>query len=253
MIKLSSQSFRCGKTGAMTIEAASEEVVCDWRGVAYFADHRLLCLSDLHFEKGSSFARRGSFVPLYDTHATVDRISEVVADYDPALIVCLGDSFHDDTGHNRIPGDVFDRIVALSRGRDWCWISGNHDPDAPVNLPGFFADELAIGALTFRHEPALGTSAGEISGHLHPAVRVHRRGRTVRRNCFAWDGERIVMPAFGAFTGSLNVLSPAYESLFDWSRMQALLLGDRRIYPIPATLLTPDRTAVLKGERCRHG
>ncbi len=251
MTGVQGQKTDSDRTGIYSIDVQGVEILCDWRGAAYVPGHRLLIFSDLHFEKGSSFARRGSFVPPYDTHETLGRVARVVEDYNPSIVVCLGDNFHDDYGHDRIPDEIYEEILRVEEGRDWCWISGNHDPSAPTRLPGFFADELAIGGLAFRHEPHANSVPGEISGHLHPAARIFRRGRTVRRNCFACDGTRLIMPAFGAFTGSLNVLAPAYESLFDWSRMQALLLGDRRIYPIPAAHLVPDRSCIVK-ERSRH-
>lgn len=238
--------------GVLSVSVGGEEAVCDWRGTAYFPAYRLLVFSDLHLEKGSSFARRGSFIPPYDTHNTIKRVDQLIGDYDPKVVICLGDSFHDDEGHGRIPTLVENEIAALAHKRDWCWISGNHDPTAPSNMPGFAADEIAIGGLVFRHEPHEGPVNGEISGHLHPAARIHRRGRSVRRVCFARDGSRMIMPAFGAFTGSLNVLAEAYEGLFNWSELQALLLGDRRIYPIAATQLVPDRANVIKtGSRRR--
>lgn len=238
--------------GRLAIEIAGEAAICDWRGAAYFPASDLLVFSDLHLEKGSSFARRGKFVPPYDSHQTLKRVAAVVTDYNPRAVICLGDSFHDETGHNRIPAEIADEIATLSDGRDWCWISGNHDPYAPTNLPGFSCDELSIGALTFRHEPLNGPAAGEIAGHLHPSARVFRRGRTVRRTCFASDGQRMIMPAFGAFTGSLNVLAPAYQPLFEWSAFSALLLGDRRIYPIAAAMLAHDRSSAPRQQTRRR-
>ncbi len=242
-----------GRRDASTITVclAGVDVVCDWRGAAYFPADDLLVFSDLHLEKGSAFARRGTFVPPYDTHQTLARAGKVIAHYDPAVVVCLGDSFHDDEGHGRICDAVRTEIRALASGRDWCWIKGNHDPSTPENLPGFSADEMAVGSLIFRHEPIAGPASGEVCGHLHPAARVLRRGRTVRRDCFATDGTRLIMPAFGAFTGSLNVLSEAFDGLFDWRQFQALLLGDRRIYPIKASLLTPDRSGARETTRRR--
>ncbi len=233
--------FGRSDAGTITIGLAGEDVVCDWRGACFFSAHRLLVFSDLHLEKGSSFARRRSFVPPYDTHQTLGRASEVVAYYNPAAVICLGDSFHDDEGHERIPVSIKDMIAVLASGRDWCWIAGNHDPNAPDSLPGFSADEISIGNLTFRHEPMENAVCGEVSGHLHPAARIRRRGRSVRRACFVSDGNRLIMPAFGAFTGSLNVLSEAFDGLFVWANLQALLLGDRRIYPIGASSLVADR------------
>ncbi|MEZ5810222.1 MAG: ligase-associated DNA damage response endonuclease PdeM [Rhizobiaceae bacterium] len=230
----------------LTVEIAGRAVVCDWRGAAYFPDHRLLAFSDLHLEKGSSFARRGSFVPPYDTHNTLARADVLIAEYDPAVVVCLGDSFHDSEGHDRLPAEIESALGALAAGRDWCWIAGNHDPYAPVNLPGFSADELTVGPVTFRHEPFAAMAGGEVAGHLHPAARISRRGRSVRRACFAVDDRRMIMPAFGAFTGSLNVLSPAYDRLFPRRAFRALLLGDRRVYPIAADALVPDRSNTLE-------
>lgn len=234
---------------AISISLTDVEIVCDWRGAAYFPENRLLVFSDLHLEKGSSFARRGSFVPPYDTYNTLSRVDDLTTAYDPKVVICLGDSFHDEDGDDRIPDDVRRHIVELSNTRDWCWISGNHDPQSPRNLPGFSADEIAIGEITFRHEPKYGISTGEVSGHLHPAARVHRRGRSVRRICFACDSSRLIMPAFGAFTGSLNVLADAYQGLFDWSEFRALLLGDQRIYPITTAQLVPDRANVVSSAR----
>ena len=227
--------------GTVQIRIAGTDAVCDWRGVVYVPKHDLLVFSDLHLEKGSSFARRGSFVPPYDTHQTLARAQTVIRQYDPAVVVCLGDNFHDDEGHSRICEAIRNEIRLLAHGRDWCWITGNHDPNPPENLPGFSAKELVAETLTFRHEPKEGEALGEISGHLHPAARIVRRGRSVRRDCFATDGSRLIMPAFGAFTGSLNVLSPAYAGLFEWGSFQALLLGPNRIYPIGTELLVPDR------------
>ncbi len=240
------------QSGTIAIEIGDAEIVCDWRGAAYIPDHNLLMFSDLHFEKGSSFARRGTFIPPYDTHETLGRVDEMVAKYNPSTVICLGDSFHDESGHSRIPSNIYEGILRLANGRDWCWISGNHDPTAPATLPGYAADELAVGVLTFRHEPLADNVVGEVSGHLHPAARIIHRGRTVHRMCFATDGNRLIMPAFGSFTGSLNVLAPAYQLLFDWGQMQALLLGKGRIYPIPAALLATDRSCLSRQERRSH-
>lgn len=242
MTEIPKAADNSGNKGVLPVQVAGEEVLCDWRGAAYFPAHKLLVISDLHFEKGSSFARRRQFVPPYDTHQTLQRVRRVIDDYEPAALICLGDSFHDAEGHQRIPSEIVEELSALAVRRDWIWISGNHDPYAPTNLPGFSADEIAVGNLTFRHEPVNGMAEGEVCGHLHPAARITRRGRTVRRACFATDGFRIVMPAFGVFTGSLNILSPAYEGLFSRQNLQALLLGDQRIYPIAAAALVPDRS-----------
>ena len=124
-------------------------------------------------------------------------------------------------------------------GRDWFWIAGNHDPDAPRDLGGEAVQEIAVGSLTFRHEPSATPVDCEIAGHLHPCARVVQRGRSIRRRCFASDGHRIVMPAFGAFTGSLNVLDRAYAGLFRRERLMAYLLGSDRVFGLSGSLLQP--------------
>ena len=160
-------------------------------------------VSDLHLEKGSSFAARGVLLPPYDTVATLGRLAAVIARHDPRMVIALGDSFHDRDAHDRLSATDRDAIAALQSRRDWIWISGNHDPALPPDLGGVVASEVAIGRIVFRHEPT--GAAGEIAGHLHPKARVSTRGRSMERRCFACDGERAVMPAFGAYTGGLSI------------------------------------------------
>jgi metallophosphoesterase superfamily enzyme len=127
----------------------------------------------------------------------------------------------------------------LISGREWFWIAGNHDPDLPVNLPGNAVRELAMGQLVFRHEPARGAAPGEVAGHLHPCARIVQRGRSLRRRCFATDGSRMIMPAFGAYTGSLNVLDRAYAGLFRREMLMAYMIGTDRVFAIAGSLLRP--------------
>lgn len=221
------------------IDIAGERAVCDQNGVLYFPELDLLAVSDLHLEKGAAYARRGSFVPPYDTAATLLRLQAVVAQYDPGMVISLGDSFHDGKGSADMPELFRDQLKVLMAGRDWFWVAGNHDPDAPQGLPGETVRELAIGNLVFRHEPSRLSIRGEISGHLHPCARIVQRGRSVRRRCFASDGSRMIMPAFGSYTGSLNVLDRAYAGLFSRDAFMAYLLGSRRIYAIAASMLRP--------------
>lgn len=216
---------------------AGNEAVCDPSGALYFPELAMLVVSDLHLEKGSSFARRGLLMPPYDTASTLLRLQTVIARYLPRIVVSLGDSFHDGQGAARLPLPFRLQLEALMAGRDWLWIAGNHDPDVPADLPGDCVREIAVSGLTFRHEPARGASQGEIAGHLHPGARIVQRGRSVRRRCFATDGARLIMPAFGAYTGSLNVLDRAYSGLFSMERLVAYMLGEDRVYPIGGALL----------------
>lgn len=220
-------------------EIAGEQAICDPRGGLYFPALDLLAVSDLHLEKGSSFARRGVLLPPYDTAATLRVLHEVIDHYQPATVISLGDSFHDPDGSGRLPESFRDQLQAMAAGRTWFWITGNHDPVAPQGLPGDTVDEVAVGNLVFRHEPSAGTAEGEVAGHLHPCARIVQRGRSVRRRCFASDGRRMIMPAFGAFTGSLNVLDRAYAGLFLRETLRAYMIGTDRIYRIAGSMLRP--------------
>ena len=173
---------------------AGVALVLDCDGALYWPDAGLLAISDLHLEKGSSFAARGVLLPPYDTATTLARLAAAIARYRPQTVVALGDSFHDGEGAARmLPADR-DGLRALQRRREWIWIAGNHDPDAPTGMGGSFAAVLALGALSFRHEPS--GAAAEIAGHLHPVARVSGRGCSITRRCFASDGMRLLMPAY---------------------------------------------------------
>ncbi|HWL05178.1 MAG TPA: ligase-associated DNA damage response endonuclease PdeM [Xanthobacteraceae bacterium] len=213
---------------------AGAALVADCSGALYWPGERLLVVSDLHLEKGSSFGTRRVFLPPYDTAATLARLVAVVARYQPACVVALGDSFHDGGGPARLAPSDRDTLAALQHGRDWIWIAGNHDPDRPENVGGVAMDVLRRGPLTFRHEPGLQAAAGEIAGHLHPVGRISRRGRVVSRRCFVTDGTRLVAPAFGAYAGGLNIRDRAFARVFPTLGFTAHLMGADRLYAIPA-------------------
>ncbi|MFC7396111.1 ligase-associated DNA damage response endonuclease PdeM [Chelatococcus sp. GCM10030263] len=211
----------------------------DPRGALHLLEERMLVIADLHLEKGSSYARRGVFLPPYDTHATLDRLDRLVADYAPRVVVALGDSFHDGGGGGRLLDADRERLAALQRGRQWIWIAGNHDPDPPEGVGGDVMDELALDGIAFRHIPTVSHSGGiEIAGHLHPVAKVAGRGGVVRRRCFALNESRCVLPAFGAYAGGLNVRDAAFSPLFP-EGLTAHVLG-RRLFAIAAPLLLPD-------------
>jgi DNA ligase-associated metallophosphoesterase len=217
--------------GGLVVEAQPE-------GALWWADERLLVVADLHLEKGSSFARRGQMLPPYDTTETLARLALLIGRLLPRIVVALGDSFHDDGGAKRLHSRDRATLAALQAGREWMWIAGNHDP-RPHGLGGTCAGELALGPVTFRHEPKPGASMGEIAGHLHPAAIVAGSGKWVRRKCFAGDGHRLVLPAFGAYAGGLNVLDAAFAGLFAASTFRAFMLGDR-VYPVSPRVLRRD-------------
>jgi uncharacterized protein len=221
------------------VEVADERAICDRRGALYFPELGLLVVSDLHLEKGSSAARRGSLLPPYDTAATLACLQTVVDDFLPKTVISLGDSFHDGGGSSRLPEIFRKALSSLMVGRSWFWVSGNHDPDPPQGIGGESVQEISLNSLLFRHEPSVNASEGEIAGHLHPCARIVQRGRSVRRRCFATDSSRMIMPAFGAYTGSLNVLDRAFAGLFRNDGLIAHMLGADRTYPIVGAMLRP--------------
>jgi len=214
------------------IEIAGEACLADTSGALYLASTRTLIVSDLHLEKGSSFARRGMMIPPYDTVATLLRLKRVIDHYDPACVIALGDSFHDRGAAARLGEEDRAKIAALQINRDWIWISGNHDPDPPQGLAGQMRDEWRIGALVFRHEPVQGPAMGEVAGHLHPVARVVTPRGSLRRRCFVSDGARCILPAFGAYAGGLNLRDKAFAPLFPQRAPQAHVLGRERIYSV---------------------
>jgi uncharacterized protein len=215
-----------------TIAISNTIFIADPAGALYWPEQHLLCVADLHLEKGSSFARRGVLLPPYDTVATLRNLEMLIARYAPRLVVALGDSFHDASAAARVSADNRNTLTALQRGRDWLWIAGNHDPDPVPAVGGSFAPALALGGLVFRHVPA--GEAGEIAGHLHPCARINWRGHAIVRRCFAADAVRMVMPAFGAYTGGLNIRDRAFANIFATDVFTAHLLGGRRIYTFAA-------------------
>src|SRR5271163_2233622 len=209
-----------------TVDVAGVTLHADLAGALIWSEQSLLVVSDLHFEKGSSFAARGVLLPPYDTVATLSRLAAVIARYDPRMVIALGDSFHDRDAHHRLSRPDRDAIAALQARRDWIWISGNHDPALSPDLGGVVASEVAVGEIAFRHQPT--GARGEIAGHLHPKARVATRGRAMERRCFACDGERAVMPAFGAYTGGLSIRDAAFSKIFQAPGLMAHVLGDNR-------------------------
>lgn len=216
----------------MPVEVAINGVslLLDVSGAAYWPVERTLLVSDLHLEKGSSFARSGQLVPPYDTAATLARLAAVVTNHAVRRIVFLGDAFHDRFAGERIDVEAVQAIAALGHGRELVWISGNHDPAPPAAMPGLRLDVLQAGGLTLKHLPGKRCEPGEIAGHLHPAARVKTRAKIVRRPCFISDTGRMILPAFGAYTGGLNILDNAFDGLFDAPRIH--VLGERRVLPI---------------------
>ena len=216
----------------LIIDVNGETVLLDPRGAAFCPAHETLIVADMHFEKGSSYARSGQLLPPYDSRATLLKLAEVVGRHRPTTIVALGDTFHDREASERLGAEERAMLEALDRVADFVWIAGNHDPQPPAWLGGRVARELSLGGLKLRHEPLVSPYLGEIAGHLHPSARVAKWGRSVRRRCFVSDGLRLILPSFGAYTGGLDVGDTAIASLFA-GPFHAYMLGHARVYAIP--------------------
>ena len=217
---------------AAPIHVAGERLMLDPAGALHWPAQRLLAVADLHLEKGSSGARRGNLLPPWDTKETLDRLALLLRRYQPQVIVALGDSFHDPEGAARLPAAEVTRLSAMASGRKFVWVLGNHDPHPPEGLPGESVAELALGKIVFRHEAEAGAPVGEISGHFHPKARVPARGTEISRPCFVADARRVILPAFGAYTGGLDVRDPAISGLFRRGG-RVFLLGQERLFSFP--------------------
>jgi DNA ligase-associated metallophosphoesterase len=213
----------------------------DLNGALFWPEEATLVVADLHLEKGSSYAqrRRPQFLPPYDTAATIERLERLLAHHHPKRVICLGDSTHDSGAAERMDTANAARITAMTAGRDWIWIAGNHDPEPPSSWGGAVLREIAIGNVVFRHQAGAtqpDADTCEISGHFHPTASVSTRAARISGRCFAGDGRRLVMPAFGAYTGGLNVLDPAIARLFDLA-FDVVMLGRRRLFAFSSAKL----------------
>ena len=224
---------------ALRMRVSRAEVALRASGALWIEAERALVIADLHLEKGSAYAARGQMLPPYDTREALMRLAMEVAAARPKLVVMLGDAFHDAKAGERLAADDAAAIAALGVGRTLVWVTGNHDPEPPRGLPGEAADEIELSGLALRHEPMAGPAPGEASGHLHPCARISAGGRSVRRRCFVTDGERVILPAFGAYAGGLNIHDAAFEGLFARAPL-AVALGPRRAHAVGWRSTRPD-------------
>ncbi|WP_428928159.1 ligase-associated DNA damage response endonuclease PdeM [Marinibacterium sp. SX1] len=201
-------------------------------GALWWPGQDLLCVSDLHLGKAERQARRGGApLPPYESRDTLHRLSEALDTTGARHVVCLGDSFDDLAAARALPEAERLMLARLQAGRRWTWIEGNHDP-GPVELGGDHLAELTLGPLTFRHIAQPGARA-EISGHYHPKARVRTRMRSISRPAFLVDRDRVIMPAFGTFTGGLRSCSPDLSRLMRPEALAILTGPSARPVPMP--------------------
>ncbi|MEM1378359.1 MAG: ligase-associated DNA damage response endonuclease PdeM [Pseudomonadota bacterium] len=220
---------------ANQIHFAGKTFIADRSGALWWEDEKTLLLADLHLEKGSRYAAGGQLIPPYDSGTSLARLATVIETYQPNRVACLGDSFHDKEAGHRLPEAYREVLKDLVKNRDWLWISGNHDPDPPEGLGGTPLVEAEIAGLTLRHQAARPTTP-EISGHYHPKASVRVRHKRITGRCFVFDHQRLILPAFGAYTGGLSVRAPELRTLFADSA-HVLVIGARRMFAFPLNKL----------------
>lgn len=211
------------------IHFAGERLMLDPAGALFWPAQKTLIVSDLHFEKASAAAMRGSLLPPWDTHATLDRLALLLRRFGPERVIALGDSFHDRHGAARMQAADRARLQRMTEAAAFTWVLGNHDPSPPEGLGGTSVEACEVGPLLFRHEAITGAGTGEICGHHHPKAQIPTRGATVTRPCFVFDGKRLMLPALGAYTGGLDVRDPAIARLFPRG-FRVFLLGRDRLF-----------------------
>lgn len=204
-------------------------------GALHWPAQEALLVADLHFEKASAFARKGRLLPPYDSGETLARLIEALALTGARRVICLGDSFHDAGGPDRLPDGPRAALRALTTSLDWLWITGNHDDRAGAALGGRVMAEARIGGLVLRHEADGQDAAPEMSGHFHPKVIVTHRGRRIVRRCFAVSASKIILPAYGAFAGGLDIADPAITGIMRGPVTAVVVQGDRLLrFPVVA-------------------
>ena len=177
-------------------------------GALFWPAEQALLVADLHLEKASWFARLGQFLPPYDSQATLAELVGEVGMTGARRLYCLGDSFHDRFGCDRLPAPARELLVGLTSVLDWIWIVGNHDPGFADHCGGTIEEECEVGGIILRHEAAAGEIRPEISGHFHPKLRLQLKGRNVSRRCFVASRDKLILPAFGSLTGGLDAHHP---------------------------------------------
>ncbi len=214
---------------------AGETFQASASGALFWRSQNALLVADLHLEKASWFARLGQLLPPYDSHATLTALTEEVDRAGATRLYCLGDSFHDRFGCDRLPSDSRAMLEALTRRLDWTWIVGNHDPGFADHCGGRIVEEAGIGGITLRHEAVPGDPRPEISGHFHPKLRLSLNGRHISRRCFVASRSKLILPAFGSLTGGLDARHPEIVRAISGEAVALVPVADRLLrFPIAA-------------------
>lgn len=205
------------------------------QGALFWPSRRALLVADLHLEKASWFARLGQMLPPYDSVATLEELMALASSTKAEEIWCLGDSFHDRHGCDRLPVRARELLTSLTSTTRWTWITGNHDPGFADHCGGEIVDEAEVDGLILRHEADPDDARPELSGHFHPKFRITQRGRKISRRCFVAAETKIILPAFGSLTGGLDVWHPEIVRVVGKDAQALIPVSDRLLrFPIAA-------------------
>ena len=214
---------------------AGETFIPSPSGALYWQAQKALLVADLHLEKASWFARLGQLLPPYDSHATLSALAGEVERTGATRLFCLGDSFHDRFGCDRLPSSSHQLLLELTERLDWLWIVGNHDPGFADHCGGTIVEEQEVGGIVLRHEAESGETRPEISGHFHPKLRLSMNGRRISRRCFVASDRKLILPAFGSLTGGLDVRHPEIVRAISGNAVALVPVADRLLrFPIAA-------------------
>jgi DNA ligase-associated metallophosphoesterase len=214
---------------------AGETFLATASGALFWRAQNALLAADLHLEKASWFARLGQLLPPYDSHATLTALADEVERTDATRLYCLGDSFHDRFGCERLPADSRALLEALTGRLDWTWIVGNHDPGFADHCGGRIVEEEAVAGIVLRHEALGSDPRPEISGHFHPKLRLNLNGRRISRRCFVASDRKLILPAFGSLTGGLDARHPEIVRAISGEAVALVPVADRLLrFPIAA-------------------
>ena len=233
MLELKPERFGLRDFDNQPIAVCGKAFIGDQSGALYWPSERTLIVADLHLEKASSFAA-------HDTRETLLNLARAIDRYQAEAVIALGNNLHDPDAAERISPDDLDILRLIQEDRGWVWINGNHDPDVAPVLGGHSVDEIVVEGIRLVHRPGPGRVTHEIAAHLHPAARLSMHGHTIRRPCFVGNGRRLVLPAFGALTGGLNVLDQTFLPVFGHDGFAVWMLGDEGLYPVATRQLCGD-------------
>ncbi|URD59987.1 ligase-associated DNA damage response endonuclease PdeM [Sphingomonas sp. KRR8] len=214
---------------------AGHDFLAEPQGALWWPARQALLVADLHLEKASWFAKLGQFLPPYDSIATLSALAELVERTGVTTLYCLGDSFHDKFGCDRLPQAARDLLLGMTGRLDWVWILGNHDPGFADHCGGRLVEEIAVDGLILRHEAQPDDARPELSGHYHPKLRLQLRGKNVSRRCFVASGSKLILPAFGALTGGLDAHHPEIMKKVGGGAAALIPIADRLLrFPLAA-------------------